>query len=69
MAWTHTRALIARTIKADPTADVSALRAQLALERRVARIQEVVNEAPPLTDDQKAQIRALLHAEDLQQTA
>ena len=60
MAWTHTRAEIARTKKKDPQADVTELLRQLKAERLALRISEVVDTAPALSAEQRARLAALL---------
>ena len=60
MAWTHTRSQIARTLKADPTADVTELRSQLKAERLAEHIRQVVTTAPPLTEEQRHKLAVLL---------
>lgn len=60
MSWTQTRSQIARTKKADPTADVTELRRQLKAERLEDYIKRTVDAAPPLTDTQRARLAALL---------
>lgn len=58
--WTHTRSKIAHIKKADPTADVTELRRQLKAERLEDYIRRVVDEAPPLTPEQRDRLTALL---------
>lgn len=60
MAWTHTRSQIATTIKRDPSADVTELKRQLKAERLAEHIERVVNEAPPLTNEQRSRLAVLL---------
>lgn len=60
MAWTHTRSAIAHAKKQDPDADVTELRAQLKAERLEDYIARVVDSAPPLTDEQRERLAALL---------
>lgn len=60
MSWTHTRAQIARTIRTDPNADVTDLRRQLKAERLEDYIRRTVNEAPPLSQQQRAHLALLL---------
>ena len=64
MAWTHTRARIARTKKADPNADVSELRRQLREQRLTEHIERVVNQTPPLTAEQRERLALLLTGGD-----
>ena len=60
MGWTHTRSEIARTKRSDPQADVTELRRQLKAERLEDYIARTVDEAPPLTDDQRDRLALLL---------
>lgn len=60
MSWTHTRSQIAVKKRHDPTADVTALRQQLKAERLEDYIRKTVQEAPPLTDEQRRRLAALL---------
>ena len=60
MAWTHTRAEIARTKKKDPQADVTELLRQLKAERLAIHISKLVDSAPPLTVEQRAKLALLL---------
>jgi len=60
MSWTHTRARIARTIRTNPDADVSALRQQLKVERLAEHVRQIVATAPPLTHEQRQRVAALL---------
>jgi hypothetical protein len=60
VAWTHTRSKIAHAKKIDPDADVTHLRQQLKAERLEEYVLKVVNEAPPLTDDQRERLARLL---------
>lgn len=60
MSWTHTRSRIAHTKKANPDADVTDLRRQLKAERLEDYIQRTVDAAPPLTDEQRHRLAALL---------
>ncbi len=60
MAWTHTRARIARAIRDNPSADVTDLRRQLRAERLEEHIKTVVNQAPPLTAEQRQQLARVL---------
>ncbi len=55
------RATLAATVRHHPDADVSNLRAELATERIAAYISRVVDQAPPLNEDQRRRITALLH--------
>ncbi len=58
--WTRTRARIAGTLRADPAADVTALRRQLREERLTEHIERVVNQTPPLTPEQRERLALLL---------
>jgi hypothetical protein len=60
VSWTHTRSKIAATKRANPSADVTELRRQLKAERLAEHIRSVVDTAPPLTEEQRARIAALL---------
>lgn len=60
MSWTKTRSEIAHAKKADPSADVTELKRQLKAERLADHIQFVVDSAPPLSDEQRERIAALL---------
>lgn len=62
MSWTHTRAQIARTKKADPTADVSQLKLQLREEHLADYIQRTVDASPPLTAAQRDRLATLLRS-------
>ena len=60
MSWTHTRAQIARTKKADPDADVSELKLRLREEHLADYITRTVDAAPPLRADQRDRLALLL---------
>lgn len=62
MSWTHTRSKIASTKRLNPEADVTDLQRQLKAERLADHVRRVVAEAPPLTDEQRAKISALLRS-------
>jgi hypothetical protein len=62
MGWTHTRALIAHAKSVDANADVTELRRQLKAERLALHIQQVANSAPQLSDEQRAELAALLRS-------
>lgn len=64
MSWTKTRSQIAHTLKRDPDADVTDLRRQLRAERLENHIRQVVNEAPPLTAEQRDRLALLLQNDD-----
>jgi hypothetical protein len=61
MSWTNTRARIASTLRADPSADVTELRRQLKAERLADYVARAVQEAPPLTAEQRGAIAGLLN--------
>jgi hypothetical protein len=58
--WTKTRSKIAHTVRQNPNADTTELRRQLKAERLEDHIRRVVDAAPPLTNDQRSKIAALL---------
>lgn len=60
MSWTHTRSKIAIQKRRDPDADVTELRRQLRAERLEDYIRKTVDEAPPLSSDQRKKLAALL---------
>ena len=60
MAWTNTRAKIAHTLRVDPGADVTDLRRQLRAERLAEHIEKIVAQAPPLANEQRERLAALL---------
>ncbi|MBB2894576.1 hypothetical protein [Flexivirga oryzae] len=60
MSWTQTRSQIAHAKRRDPNADVTELRRQLRAERLAEHIERVVNEAPPLTPEQRDRLAVLL---------
>ncbi len=61
MSWTQTRSRIAHAKKADPQADVTDLRRQLKAERLEDYIQRTVDAAPPLSQEQRQKLAALLN--------
>jgi hypothetical protein len=61
MGWTQTRSRIAVEIHKNPHADVTELRRQLKAERLEEHIRNLVDSAPPLTDDQRARLAAILN--------
>lgn len=61
-SWTKTRSQIAHAKKADPAADVTELRRQLRAERLEEHIRKVVDEAPPLTAEQRERLAAILRS-------
>lgn len=60
MGWTHTRSAIAIALRQDPDADVTELRRKLRAERLEEHIRRVVDEAPPLTAEQRDRLATLL---------
>ncbi len=60
MSWTHTRSKIANAKRKDPNADVTDLRTQLKAERISDYLQKIIDEAPPLTQEQRAKLAELL---------
>jgi hypothetical protein len=60
MGWTHTRSRIAHEKKKNPNADVTALRRQLKAERIEEYVRRVIDEAPPLSAEQRERIARLL---------
>lgn len=60
MSWTDTRSKIGVAKKKNPDADVTELRRQLKAERLEDYIKRAVDEAPPLTDEQRAHLAAIL---------
>lgn len=64
MPWTNTRSQIARTIKDDPSADVTELRRQLKAERLELHICQIVDAAPALTLEQRDRLAVLLRGGD-----
>ncbi|UFN46080.1 hypothetical protein [Nocardioides okcheonensis] len=62
MGWTHTRSKIAGELRRNPEADVTELRRQLKAERLEEHIKRVVDDAPPLNDEQRARLARLLRS-------
>lgn len=60
MSWTHTRSKIAHAKRRDPDADVTELQRQLRAQRLEEHVARVINEAPPLTDEQRHRVAQLL---------
>ncbi len=58
--WTRVRSDLANAVKADPSADVTELRRQLKAARLEDHVRSIVNSAPPLSDEQRERIAALL---------
>ncbi len=63
MSWTHHRARVASLSRDRAPDDPELLDARRSLreERLAAAIRETVDAAPPLTDEQRARLAALLH--------
>lgn len=64
MSWTKTRSQIAHAKRANPDADVTDLRRQLRAERLAEAIKKTVDEAPPLTAEQRDRLALLLRGGD-----
>ena len=62
-SWTKTRSTIANTVKNNPDADVTDLRAQLKAERLEDYVRKVVDSAPPLSPEQRDRIAVLLRGD------
>jgi hypothetical protein len=62
MTWTQTRSKIASTVRQNPNADTTELRRQLKAERLEDYVRRTVDSAPPLTEEQRARIAALLRS-------
>jgi hypothetical protein len=60
VSWTKTRSEIAHAKRANPDADITPLRQKLKAERLEEYIRRVVDEAPPLTNDQRERLALLL---------
>lgn len=60
MSWTHTRSKIANRKKKDPSADITDLRVQLRADRAEDYIRRLLDEAPPLTIEQRTRLAGLL---------
>lgn len=60
MSWTETRSKIALAHRKDPNADTTELRRKMREERAAEYIKKLVDEAPPLTADQRARLAELL---------
>ncbi len=63
MSWTAERARVASLTRSRPADDPDLIEARRALraERLAEAIRRTVAEAPPLTDEQRARLAALLH--------
>jgi hypothetical protein len=64
MSWTKTRSQIAHAKRANPDADTTELRRQLKAERLEEYIARTLQEAPPLTPDQRQRLSVLLSGGD-----
>lgn len=60
MSWTKTRSEIAHAKRRDPNADTTELRRKMREERAAEYIKKLVDDAPPLTADQRARLAELL---------
>lgn len=60
MSWTHTRSQIAHAKRLDPDADVTDLQRKLKAERLEEHIRRIVDDAPPLTDEQRHRLAQVL---------
>ena len=61
MSWQTTRSKLAVAIRDKrPELEITALRRDLRAERLEEHIKSIVNQAPPLTEDQRSRIAALL---------
>lgn len=60
MSWTKTRSMIAVELRDHPGSDVTELRRQLKAERLEEHIKKIVDSAPPLNDEQRNRLAALL---------
>lgn len=58
--WTKTRSEIALALREDPHADVADLRRRLKVEHMAASIRDTLATLPPLCDDERAALAALL---------
>jgi hypothetical protein len=61
VSWTQTRSKIAHAKRANPDADVTALRQQLKAERLEEYIRQTVDAAPALTEEQRTHLASLLN--------
>ncbi|MFL1999500.1 hypothetical protein [Microbacterium sp. A1-JK] len=61
-SWTKTRSRIAHAKRADPNADVTDLKLQLKEERLAEYIQRIVDSAPPLAQEQRDRLAAIMRA-------
>jgi acyl-CoA reductase-like NAD-dependent aldehyde dehydrogenase len=60
VSWTHTRSKIAHTKRRDPSADVTELVRQMRAEKLEDYIKRTVDQAPPLTAEQRARLAGIL---------
>lgn len=60
MSWTKTRSEIAHAKRKNPNADTTELRRKLREERAAEYIKNLVDQAPPLTDEQRTRLAELL---------
>jgi len=61
VSWQTTRSKLAVAIRDKrPELEITALRRDLRAERLEEHIKSIVNQAPPLTEDQRSRIAALL---------
>lgn len=58
--WRSTRAQIANQTQRHPERDLTPLRMKMREQRLAEHIERVVNEAPPLTAEQRERLAALL---------
>lgn len=64
MSWTKTRSQIAHAKRADPNADTTELRRKLKAERLEDYIARTLDEAPPLSPEQRQRLAVLLSGGD-----
>jgi hypothetical protein len=63
VSWQTTRSKLAVAVRdKHPEPEITALRRDLRAERLEEHIKSIVDQAPPLTDQQRARIAALLQA-------
>ncbi len=60
MSWTHARARLAATRRHHPDADTSNLERDLRVARAEDYIKRLIDDAPPPTPEQRAQLALLL---------
>lgn len=61
-SWTKVRSQIAVTKRRNPQADVTELKRELKAAHLEDYVRRVVDSAPPLTEDQRSRIAALLRS-------